>query len=347
MEIIFKRLGFSRKELKLHVLYWALFAVMINIIDPVRGTWVKQCVTLVLLLGNYMMVYYGQFYLSCNYYFMNKKLIACLITLVLITLSLGIDLITIYFVIDLPTRIGHSLPPALWGKIILNDIVVHSIVLALAVGTFQNKLTLWLLKEKSKREKMLMDRQIGFYRNLFNPHIIFNFLSFCYMYAGEKKDNSGKIIELYSDILRTSNDWKANETIRLQEEISYLQKYIQLKKLLSPSTCVQLNIMGKNNNCRILPRLILTQLENAFKHGISHEPENPIQVNLKFDKVKIESVVINKISTTKSGIIDTGRSGLGIKNFINQLEIFYNSKFKYTVKHTDSHFISSLIIYNS
>ena len=64
--------------------------------------------------------------------------------------------------------------------------------------------------------------------------------------------------------------YESNEdTVLLEEEINYLQNYIELQKLrFKENVHVDLHVAIDNPNHRIMPLLLISFLENAFKIAI-------------------------------------------------------------------------------
>jgi tetratricopeptide (TPR) repeat protein len=111
-------------------------------------------------------------------------------------------------------------------------------------------------------------------RSQMNPHFIFNVLNTIqsYVYSNEKKSAIrylGKFSELIRRILDNSN----KELISLEEEIDFLQLYIEMEKerfgdLLHTSLSLEEGIRAED--IMIPPLLIQPYVENAIKHGLLH-----------------------------------------------------------------------------
>lgn len=72
-------------------------------------------------------------------------------------------------------------------------------------------------------------------------------------------------------------------------------------------------IDGSPNEEQITPLLLITFIENAFKHGINTDEESPITIHIKLKDSKLELFVENNISklndntdfSTETGLVNT------------------------------------------
>ena len=95
---------------------------------------------------------------------------------------------------------------------------------------------------------------------------------------------------------------------------------------------IEIKSSGEINDQQIAPLLLITFLENAFKHGAKGSSGNTfIKINIKMEKNKLNFSVENN-----KGIIDevkTGEhNGLGLENVKRQLELLYPGKHLLTIK---------------
>ena len=80
----------------------------------------------------------------------------------------------------------------------------------------------------------------------------------------------------------------------------------------------------KNENQKIAPLILLSMVENAFKHGASGDPDHPqIHIDLLVDDKEIYFKVFNtkppKIQLDRTGY----KKGIGVNNIKRQLELIY------------------------
>jgi len=118
-----------------------------------------------------------------------------------------------------------------------------------------------LKKEKKQAELMHLKSQV-------NPHFFFNTLNNLYGLIEEDKGKAQELVLKLSDMMRYSIYEGQKDLVSLQEEIAYLQSYIQLHEMRYHKTiAIQFNINVENNQIQIMPLLFIILLENAFNMG--------------------------------------------------------------------------------
>jgi two-component system, LytTR family, sensor kinase len=82
-------------------------------------------------------------------------------------------------------------------------------------------------------------------------------------------------------------------------------------------------------------------VENGFKHGQTHDPENPLTIRLTVDGTRnFTFMVKNKVS-----IMEKERSsGIGLENVKSRLETAYQEKYKLEIKHDKDFYTTTLTI---
>jgi tetratricopeptide (TPR) repeat protein len=164
-----------------------------------------------------------------------------------------------------------------------------------------------------------------------NPHALFNSLNTIYFQMDEDIEAAKESILTYADILRYQL-YKSNvDFIDLQTEIEYLKKFIDIQKLRLSERC-QLNVSIDDtlNELTIAPLVIMTIVENAFKHVSNFkERSNFITISLTRLGSDIQLITENSIfhfNHQESVKIEGG--GVGLSNLKQRLELIYPNKHK-------------------
>lgn len=209
-------------------------------------------------------------------------------------------------------------------------------------------------REKSKAEKEILNLQnaklIAEYNHLraqINPHFLFNTLNTFYSNTEPVLPETAKGIMLLSDIMRYSlESGETDGKVSLREELTQLGNYVELMQLRFDG---QLKIEGNlfSGECiqwpkdtqkwRILPHLLITMAENAFKHGNNREP---FIINLYLEGTQLHFIFKNTIGMRKA---ETG-TGIGLKNMIDRLGFTYNNNFRFESGVTGSLYTAELYI---
>lgn len=195
--------------------------------------------------------------------------------------------------------------------------IVASSVLWFIVNMFR------LQKDQIRLIESKRETEINFLKSQINPHFIFNTLNNIYYLVFEKSEKSLKAIEQLSGLMRYMTYESQNETIAIQNEIDYIEDFIQLESM---------RIVGKANiifekdienyQYRIPPLLLIPFIENGFKHGIVNNEEHPFTIKLKQDSNSFVLEVENLINQYKKD----KQSGIGIDNIKKRLQLYFPDK---------------------
>lgn len=200
-----------------------------------------------------------------------------------------------------------------------------------------------LQKELLEKEKQKAEVELKALKAQINPHFFFNTLNSIYSMALDKDDRLPNTVLQLSDLMRYFLYKSKDNFIPLEKELTVMNDYIALQKLRSDAQLnIETKMSGEIGDQQIAPLLLITFLENAFKHGAKGSSENTfIQLDIKVEKNKLSFVVENN-----KGIIDevnTGEyNGLGLENVKRQLELLYPGKHLLNIKDQPDRFSVAL-----
>src|SRR6185312_13743582 len=89
------------------------------------------------------------------------------------------------------------------------------------------------------------------------------------------------LIERLSDIMRYFVDESPKDEVSMQTEVNFLENYIALEKIrIRHKTDISF-VKDYNAESRIPPMLLMTFVENVFKHGIDKSSsDNKVEISL-------------------------------------------------------------------
>ena len=191
-----------------------------------------------------------------------------------------------------------------------------------------------LKAEQSKTELSLLRTQI-------NPHFFFNTLNNLYALTIKNSKEAPDVILKLSDMMRYTIYEGEKETVKLGDEIEYLNNYIELHKIRYKKT-VEISFKHEvDTNLSLAPLLYIILLENAFKHGIETLTENAfIHINLYDDTDFIYFKIENNFDPKEI----SEAKGIGLTNLKRRLALIYPKKHELTVDKTNNTYNVSLKI---
>lgn len=177
-------------------------------------------------------------------------------------------------------------------------------------------------------------------KNQLNPHFLFNTLNNLYTLALEKSDNTPKVIERLSEILDYILYRCNDKYVPLNKEVELIENYLALEKLrYGKRVDISLNTRI-NSNDKIAPLILLTFIENAFKHGVKQEL---YQANINIELTSDGELITFRITNSKSkSKAESRNEKLGLKNVKHQLALLYPGTHKLLIEDEDAQYTVTL-----
>jgi LytS/YehU family sensor histidine kinase len=199
----------------------------------------------------------------------------------------------------------------------------------------------WFKNEHIQNELKFQKTQaeLQFLKSQINPHFLFNSLNNIYALAYKKSDETPEAILKLSEIMRYMLKESEDYKVDLKDEIKYLESYIDLHKLrYKDDIQFTARISIDQENYRVMPLLLISFIENIFKHGDVINPKNPVSIVLEVNKGLLK---FNTVNTIREGNKDES-SGIGMKNILRRLELLYPKRFKLETTQEDNQYKVSL-----
>ncbi|RYY86811.1 MAG: hypothetical protein EOO15_13460 [Chitinophagaceae bacterium] len=211
------------------------------------------------------------------------------------------------------------------------------------------------LRDERKQRKILEEQKMelefeksqanfNFLKAQINPHFLHNTLNFLYAKALPLSEELSEGILTLSDIMRYAlsqgnvRDGKA----LLKDEVEHVRNVIKINQLrYSNKLNVQFEVEGIMNGAEIIPFVLITIVENAFKHGDFKSESHPIRILLRVGRA---GIFFSSTNRKKSGPKELS-TGIGLENIRKRLELAYADKFRFEVKEDTDTYTTELTIY--
>lgn len=198
--------------------------------------------------------------------------------------------------------------------------------------------------DQERRTKTLitqnLETELNYLKHQLQPHFLFNTLNNLYGLILTKDENAGELVlklsEILSYMLYDSND----KEIPLEKELACLSNYIELEKLrYGDELTITYTINGSPQHHKIAPLILISFVENAFKHGPSDELVNSwINISANIEENSFRFVVENSFDkgSVKQDKKDSRVvSGIGLSNVEKRLELIYGEAFSLNITQED------------
>jgi LytS/YehU family sensor histidine kinase len=182
----------------------------------------------------------------------------------------------------------------------------------------------WFQLEASRQEMIneKLSAELRFLKAQINPHFLFNTLNNLYYLAYTQSPNTTEVIAKLSQMMRYMIYDSNHSKVPMNKELEYMQNYISLENLrLNEQIPIKFEIEGSPEQVFITPLILITFLENAFKHGVGNNNSQAwVNISIKICKnTCIYTVENSKFISQKEG----EKSGIGLQNVRRRLELSY------------------------
>ncbi|AZI24506.1 MAG: sensor histidine kinase [Pedobacter agri] len=338
----------SKGPLVLHSIFWGLILLFIIVIVMFRG----NSATLkdyLLSFGVFGIINVSIFYI--NYIFLIPGLIKrrkkyWLYILSFFALIAIAALLKTAIAVLNPEELLHYTMEGKAHEMSVNNFAVNS---AFSTGFFLVssciiKFTIdWFSSERIQRnlESERREMELQFLKSQLNPHFLFNSLNNIYSLAYQKSDKTADAIMKLSEIMRYMIYESNTPTVALNKEVDYLTNYIELQKIrFKDGAFIELTLNGEIDDQKIVPLMLISFVENAFKHGVVNDPENPVKINIIANQKILHFSVINK----KNQQNKDAQGGVGLTNVERRLQLVYPDRYKLNVVNSATHYTCELMI---
>jgi two-component system LytT family sensor kinase len=172
------------------------------------------------------------------------------------------------------------------------------------------------------REKV--ETELKFLKTQLNPHFLFNTLNNLYYLASVKSDKAPQAILALSKVLDYVLKEGKSTFVPLNQELESLTNYVALELLrYEDRVDVEVDVKGQVEEFTIGPMILITLMENAFKHGVMPNTSRSwIKMSVECDEKKMTIRIRNGCKNEDRG------HGIGLENLSAQLAHLYGERFR-------------------
>jgi two-component system LytT family sensor kinase len=185
-------------------------------------------------------------------------------------------------------------------------------------------------EENHHLEQSIIDTQLNNLKNQINPDFLFRKLDYFYKQSLPHSPSLSKGISLLTDMMKYAiDDEGENGKVSLQKEVKHIQNFIEINQLRFDGRLqVNFDINGVVDSLQIMPLVLITFVENAFKYGELFDASNPLQITLK---VEGNDLYFTTYNITRRGPKEESE-GIGINNTQKRLSLGYAENYSLNIK---------------
>lgn len=190
----------------------------------------------------------------------------------------------------------------------------------------------------SQLEAQLNSAKLTMLRMQLHPHFLFNALNSVASLIENKKNNLAyRTVGLLGSLLRTTLEHANNHKVTLQEELNYINRYLEIEQLRFPDRLhVEYDVASE---CReaLVPTLILQPLvENVISHAINKKPEaGLIQIRVYRENGYLAMEVHDDGPGLHEGWSFDRDARVGLNNVWERLRVLYGREYQFDIITSD------------
>ena len=201
----------------------------------------------------------------------------------------------------------------------------------------------WYVKERYAREleQKNVESELSMLKAQLQPHFLFNNLNTIYFLMESNPQLAKEVMIQFSDVLSHQLYNAKKDKVPLNEELDYLRNYLKIQQVRHADFLdLEYHIPELGGPYEIAPMILLTFIENAFKHGQSDSGYN-IFLSLQ---VQENGELWLQLSNTLGTQDPLMKGGVGLQNVRRRLELLYPEKHRLTINKTSITYDVELIL---
>ncbi len=188
--------------------------------------------------------------------------------------------------------------------------------------------------EQLKKEKL--QTELDRLKFQLNPHFLFNALNTINYKIDRSNQPARETLQKFSKMLRYQLYECEKNDIEIEQELWFLQSYIELQKeRMNSNYAINCEGFDTVSGLHIAPFLLLPIVENCFKHvSQSSDRQNEILITCRQEKNSFFFSTVNSVSNANGH----DRGGIGLKNIRKRLELLYPGAHQLRIRQENGQF---------
>jgi two-component system, LytTR family, sensor kinase len=197
-------------------------------------------------------------------------------------------------------------------------------------------------KNQQRFEREILAAKLSALKNQINPHFLYNTLSFIYTKSLPFSGQLAGAIAKLSEMMRYSLDeTDADGRVSLEQEVLHIKNFIDIQQMrFDDRLNISFTIDGDLHQCRVMPLLLITFVENAFKHGKLNDANYPLYIRLS----TVQRLLSFDVRNRKANWKKEEAHGIGLENVRKRLALVYPQQHELNIQDREEEFIVNLKI---
>lgn len=192
-----------------------------------------------------------------------------------------------------------------------------------------------LQAQQQKMANQQLEAELKYLKLQINPHFLFNTLNNLLLLTNKRSPQASVVVEKLAYMMRYLLEKDRKKQVPLYTEIDFINAYIDLERIRVKNTDISFDLEGDLNGHSLPPALLITLVENAFKHGIKKSAStNFVHLELKVSPEEITFEVTNPLHGHP--LTRNKETGIGLQNLRKRLQLLFPDRHRLQVGPTEN-----------
>jgi hypothetical protein len=236
---------------------------------------------------------------------------------------------------DMPRRHRpEDTPPPIVGERDIMAIILLVLMFAANLGVKGYYRGLEDRKRLERLERENLEQQLEYLRYQINPHFFMNTLNNIHALVDIDPEQAKETILELSKMMRFVLYEGNKQGVPLSRELDFIRHYMALMQLrYTDKVHIDLNLPDEVPDHQIPPLILVTFIENAFKHGVSYQHDSFVEVKVSVAHNELQFTCRN----SKADKPNEEKGGVGLSNVRKRLNLLYGSSYALRIHNAEDY----------
>ena len=234
----------------------------------------------------------------------------------------------------------HVRPPVIVGERDIVATVILILMFGMNLGIKAYSKSRNDQRKLAELEKQNVEQQLEYLKYQINPHFFMNTLNNIHALVDiDPKKAQETILEL-SKMMRFILYEGDKNGVPLSREMEFIRTYINLMRLrYTDRVTISVELPTEVPDKTIPPLMLISFVENAFKHGVSYQHPSFIYI-----KVDVDSKLTFTCQNSKAEKPNQEKGGMGLVNVRKRLDLLYDKNYTLNIDDAPNVYSVKLVI---
>ncbi len=196
-------------------------------------------------------------------------------------------------------------------------------------------------KKLTELQKQNLEQQLEYLKYQINPHFFMNTLNNIHALVDIDPEKSKETIVELSKMMRFILYEGDKNGVPLSREFEFIHNYVTLMRLrYTDKVKITVDLPSECPDKTVPPLMLISFIENAFKHGISYQRDSFINIKAGIEGTKLRFLCRN----SKADKPNQEKGGVGLQNVKQRLQLLYDNNFTLNIQDEPDIYNVELII---